>query len=148
MRTYSRAFADLWVVILIKIPKGLYDITHFATKVRVFIMVELVYIIPFSRRCMFKVLVDISIYIFSKGSFVWNAAFCVKCGLIADHFSSLGRMRTKSAIAAFYGPTGCISQSPWQFWSCDKEQPLDRFNTDSTRRSPYYLLYMNNTTCL
>ena len=29
----------------------------------------------------------------------------MKCGLIADHFSSLGRMRTKSAIAAFYGPT-------------------------------------------
>ena len=81
----------------------IYDITHFATKVRVFIMVELVSIIPFSRRCMIKVLVDISIHIFSKGSFVWNAAFCVKCGLIADHFSSLGRMRTKSAIAAFYG---------------------------------------------
>ena len=57
----------------------IYDITHFATKVRVFIMVELVYIIPFSRRCMFKVVVDISIYIFSKGSFVWNATFCVKC---------------------------------------------------------------------
>ena len=30
--------------------------------------------------------------------------FCVKCGLIADQSSSLGRMRTKSAIAAFYGP--------------------------------------------
>ena len=27
----------------------------------------------------------------------------MKCGLIADHFSSLGRMRTKSVIAAFYG---------------------------------------------
>ena len=87
-----------------------------------FIMVELVYI-PFSRRCMFKVVVDISIYIFSKGSkgynFVTfncavqvskhyngeNETFCVKCGLIADHFSSLVRMRTKSAIADLYGPT-------------------------------------------
>ena len=31
--------------------------------------------------------------------------FCVKCGQIADYFSSLGRMRTKAAIAAFYGST-------------------------------------------
>jgi len=34
-----------------------------------------------------------------------NETFCVKCGLIADHFSSLGLMRTKSSIEAFYGPT-------------------------------------------
>lgn len=31
-----------------------------------------------------------------------NETFCVKCGLIADHFSSLVRMRTKSAIADLY----------------------------------------------
>ena len=34
-----------------------------------------------------------------------NETFFVKCGLIADHFTSLGRMRTKAAIAAFYGST-------------------------------------------
>ena len=32
-----------------------------------------------------------------------NETFCVKCGLNADHFISLVRMRTKSAIADFYG---------------------------------------------
>ena len=32
-----------------------------------------------------------------------NETFCVKCGLNADYFSSLVRMRTKSAIADFYG---------------------------------------------
>ena len=57
MRTNFRAFADLWVVILIKIPglykARIYDVTHFSTKVRVFIMVELIYIIPFTR-CMFQ----------------------------------------------------------------------------------------------
>ena len=37
-----------------------------------------------------------------------NETFCVKCGLIADHFSSLGLMRTKSSIEAFYGPTAKI----------------------------------------
>ena len=35
---------------------------------------------------------------------VWeNETFCVKCGLNADHFISLVRMRTKYAIADFYG---------------------------------------------
>ena len=34
-----------------------------------------------------------------------NETFCVKCGLNADHFSSLVRMRTKSAIADFYAST-------------------------------------------
>ena len=32
-----------------------------------------------------------------------NETFWVKCGLNADHFISLVRMRTKSAIADFYG---------------------------------------------
>ena len=34
-----------------------------------------------------------------------NDTFFVKCRLIADHFSSLVRMRTKSAIADLYGTT-------------------------------------------
>ena len=34
-----------------------------------------------------------------------NETFCVKCGLNADHFSSLVGMRAESAIAAFYGRT-------------------------------------------
>ena len=42
MRTHFRALADLLVVILIKITQArIYDISHFATKVHVFIMVEL-----------------------------------------------------------------------------------------------------------
>ena len=50
MRTHFRAFTDLWIVIIINIPKGLwkaciYDNTHLATKVCVFIMVELMYIL-------------------------------------------------------------------------------------------------------
>ena len=38
-----------------------------------------------------------------------NETFCVKCGLNADHFISLVRMRTKSAIADFYGSSVCCS---------------------------------------
>ena len=38
-----------------------------------------------------------------------NETFCVKCGLNADHFISLVRMRTKSAIADFYGSSAnCV----------------------------------------
>ena len=38
-----------------------------------------------------------------------NETFWVKCGLNADHFNSLVRMRTKSAIADFYGSTASIA---------------------------------------
>ena len=37
-----------------------------------------------------------------------NETFCVKCGLNADHFISLVRMRTKSAIVDFYGSTADV----------------------------------------
>ena len=71
------------------------------------------------RRCMFKIHPILPAFSQSSCLFVTfncaiqvtkhyneeNETFCVKCGLITDHFASLGRMRTKSAIAAFYGST-------------------------------------------
>ena len=50
----------------------IYKITHFTTKVRIFIMIGLLYI-PFPRRCMYtKMLVDISIIYVGNGE---NEAF-------------------------------------------------------------------------
>ena len=44
---------------------------------------------------------------------VWeNETFCVKCGLNADHLISLVRMRTKSAIADFYGSSEQLTKTP------------------------------------
>ena len=45
-------------------------------------------------------------YGLSFSPFWGNETFCVKCVLNADHFNSLVRMRTNSAIADLYGPTG------------------------------------------
>ena len=68
-----------------------------------------------------------------------NETFWLKCGLNADHFISLVRMRTKSAIADFYGSSGFqrqISLGPasptWAFclimWQpstwCDKSRQV------------------------
>ena len=38
-----------------------------------------------------------------------NETFCVKCGLYADHFTSLVRVRTKYAIPDFYGSSVSFS---------------------------------------
>ena len=73
-------------------------------------MVELVYIIPFVT---FNCAVQVSKHYNGE-----NETFCVKCGLIADHFSSLGLMRTKSSIEAFYGPTAFAALAHQQQLDC------------------------------
>ena len=78
------------------------------------------HIMPFPRRCMpsslFSIWLTLRFPFFTTSLLLYfhnweNETFCVKCGLNADHFSSLVRMRTlvrmraESAIAAFYGRT-------------------------------------------
>ena len=53
----------------------------------------------------------------------FHETFGVKCGLNANHFIKLVRMRTKSAIANFYGSRGYLDKkipgeaSGWNFWT-------------------------------
>ena len=61
MRINFKAFADFKLNGLKE--AHIYKITHFTTKVRIFIVIGLLYI-PFPRRCIYtKMLVDISIFL-------------------------------------------------------------------------------------
>ena len=79
------------------------------------------FIIPFPKRCMPSPLFSIWLTLLSPFFTAslplffhdWeNETFCVKCGLNADHFISMVRMRTKSAIADFYGSSAPRPQFP------------------------------------
>ena len=62
-----------------------------------------------------------------------NETFCVKCGLIADHFSSLVRMRTKFAIGNLFGPTAenqTKDALKWSITNLDKTPKYQKNNIE------------------